>query len=163
MSLHRRRRLRRLGLPEVVAVIIVAFTVWMMTVWWRSAEQPGWEQTGGRIRQCSIRNTHYNAEPNENVVHLSFEYFVGGMRYANEWTGIWPLVESPDALSPGQMDELTSGEHILTVFFDPLNPAHCQLHSPRREQPIILTLLALASLVFALTYFLKIYPAWRNA
>ena len=61
MPLHQRRRLQRPGLPELVALLLVALAVVPAGLWWQRNTRPDYSKTAGRVKECEIRLTHYNA------------------------------------------------------------------------------------------------------
>ena len=122
MALHTHKRRMRVGLPEVVAAVLIALATVMATMWWRDANLPEWAQAEGRILECAIRDTHYNAEDYRPKVTVGYEYNVGTTRHTGSFAGFWPLAKSANALPPSRYGELKSRAFGLIVFYDPQEP-----------------------------------------
>jgi len=163
MALRPRRRLRSPGLPEFVAAFLLVMAGIPAALWLHSVHQPDWEQTTGQVVSCTIRSTHYNAQPNRAKLDLVYDYHANGIPYREHWTGMWPHGEGPNALPIGRLDELKQAGYPLTVLYDPQNPSSSRLHETGKDRQLYYGILAPVMLVLALAYCLKGYPAWRRA
>ena len=162
MPLLRKRRLRRPGLPEWVAVAALAVAVIPAVMWVEATTSPSLSQTTGRCLSCTIRLTHYNAVNNLPKVYLTYAYSVGTAEFTGQWEGFWPATNSPNALPPDKLDQLKTTGYPLTVFYDPSNPRQSYLHVPGPSSPALHAFFAIAAALAAFTYIVRIYPAWKT-
>ena len=163
VSFHQRKKRRlRIGLPELVAMALIALTAALATRWWRTAGQPGWVKVPGRTVSCEIRRTHFNAEPSRDKVALGYEYEVAGRTFSGSWMGYWPKVHSPNALPDGQIEKLRTKAYPLVVHYNPQNPSQSRLHNPDPDALMLYTLLAFGSGIALIVYGVRLYPAWKR-
>lgn len=161
MALHTRKKMTRPGLPEIVALILIVLALICTTAWWRDVNEPEWGESEGRILTCNIHETHYNAQDYRPKVTMEYEYSVGSQEYTGSFTGFWPAVGNANALPTDRFNELTDKSFGLLVFYEPGNPANSKLDVVGANNEFWLGGAALASLVLAVLYYVKVYPAWR--
>jgi len=162
MPLHQKHRLRRPGLPELVAVAAVIAAIAAAVAWLNAATAPTLEQTFGRIVSCDIRLTHYNAASDLSKVFVDYAYSAGIGTYTGHWEGFWPSTKSPDALPPDKLDLLKSPGRTITVFYDPADPGRSFLHSSATRFPALYAFAAAATALAAVIYLVRIYPTWKR-
>lgn len=162
MPLHRKRRLQRPGLPELVALAAVVAAIVTAVAWLNSATAPELRQTTGTINSCDIRLTHYNAASVLPKVFLTYTYSIAGVDYTGGWQGFWPETDSPDALAPDKLDILKSPGRGISVFYNPANPQQSFLHGPTAGFPALYAFAAAGATLAAAAYVLRIYPAWKT-
>ncbi len=162
MGLHQRRRFERPGLPEVVGIALVVFTGLAALLWWQGNTRPRLLPTSGKVVECSMRLTHYNATAMRNKVAMTYEYSVGGARHTGSWEGFWPVSDSPNALPPDEVPSLQKKGYPLVVLYEPGNPGSSSLHQPldrvnhfRRMTTCILGAVTLLYLAIG-------YPSWKR-
>lgn len=95
-------------------------------------------------------------------VSVQYKYTIGQATLFGAWAGVWPDVESPNALPANRIDELKQPNRIITVLYDPSNPAESRLHYPMTPNPGIYAFCTLMLCFFTLYYFVRVYPAWRG-
>lgn len=165
MSLHRRkhywRTMRRPGLPEVVALGLVATLMVLLTLWLRNVNQPDWQETRGIAITGQIETSVDTARPVERKVHLTYQYQVDGQMYTGRYDDFWPAGGSPNALIPADLTVLTQRGHPLTVHYDPAHPSNSQLHFAAGASSLIYLTMSGIMCVVAVLYCLVVYPAWR--
>jgi len=161
VGLRQRTRRKRFGLPEVVALALTIVVGHFALRLWRTNDLSGWPQAPGWVTTCSIRKTHYNAEPSGDKVCLTYEYDVAGQTYIGSWTGYWPRAHSPNALPDGNVAVLKAEKYPLLVLYNPYDHAQNRLHNPDPDQRIVFTVLTFGAGVLLLFYCVKLYPAWR--
>jgi len=162
MALQQRKRRQKAGLPEFVAVILVCAAALPALAWWHSSARPAYRRVRGRILECEIRLTHYNATKDLNKVKLAYEYTLGGNTYSGQWQGFWPAAESPNALPPEQIEALHDNSFPLVVLYKPGHPSQSILHYADHGVPRLYAGLALGALLLAVLYFALFYPAWKQ-
>jgi len=161
MGLQQRRGRREAGWPELVAVLLVGAATVPAMAWWRSHTRPAYQRATGRILDCEIRPTHYNAADHLNKVSLTYEYAAVGETHTGRWQGFWPAAKSPNALPPARLDALRAGSFPLVVLYDPTDPARSTLHYASPGAAKLYGGLALLAVVLALLYVALLYPAWK--
>lgn len=161
MTWRRRTGRWRPAGPEYIAVFLLVVLLVAALLAWRTATAPPWPHTTGTVLSCNIRSVHYNAEPNDTKVSLTYQYVVGGQTYAAQWEGLWPAAGSPNALPPDRLHELESPGYRLRVYYDPQNPSRSDLEDGSRDDVLFFSALFVGILAVFLIYLLKIYPMWR--
>ena len=162
MGLHRRRHHVKLRLPDYLALLLVAAVAVSATLWWRAQFQNLWLETGGRVVEGQVVESHYNAQLTEPRVDLLYTYTVGGVVFDSRWKGFWPVEHSPNALPESRYNELFTPGHPLTVFYEAGNPSNADLHRQSNESRLILTLVTVLLVAGTCVYLLRFYPAWRR-
>ena len=162
MGFHQRRHRGRIGVPDVVAFLLVGVLVVLGSCWWRAVQGPVWAEALGRTATCEIRPTHFNAEPCGNKVMLTYEYEVGGVTFGGEWTGYWPRGHSPNALPDGHVEVLRTKDYPLTVLYDPEDPSRSRLHDAASGEQLLFTILTFASGICLTVYCVRVYPVWKS-
>ena len=162
MALQQRKRRQKAGLPEFLAVVLVCAAALPALAWWHSSARPAYRRVRGRILECEIRLTHYNATKDLNKVKLAYEYSLGGNTYSGRWQGFWPAAVSPNALLPDQIEALHEKSFPLVVLYEPDDPSHSTLHYAGHGAPKLYAGVALVALVLAVLYFALFYPTWRE-
>ncbi len=153
----------RPGAPEAVGTILILFVVFAALLTWQAANVPPWPHTAGRVLSCSITSIHYNAEPNDTKVSLTYEYSVNGQTYAGRWEGLWPTTGTPNALPQDRVHELEEPGRRIYVYYDPRNPAVSRLEDGSRDFLLVYAGLFVVLLILLLMYLVRVYPAWRLA
>lgn len=161
MALQRRTKRWRPAAPEFIGVFLCVVLLFAGVLAWRATTAPPWPHTTGTVLSCNLRSVHYNAEPNDTKVSLSYEYVVGGQTYAARWEGLWPVAGSPNALPEERLHELETPGYRLRVYYDPENPSRSELEDGSRDNVLLFSLFFVGSLATFLVYVLKIYPTWR--
>lgn len=162
MGLPRRRRDLRFGMPEAAAVLLLAPTLVFAFLWWDTAEGPAWAETPGQVVSGRVVSTHYNAQPYEDKVTLTYVYSVSGMKFTGQWEGIWPHGTGPNELPEDQLSLLERPGYPLRIFYDPADPRTSRLHIAPAGIGLLYATLALVGGVLTAYYTLRIYPAWKR-
>ena len=151
----------RPGAPEGVGLALITLVVMLAVKTWLAANMPPWPRTLGTVLSCAIRSVHYNAEPNDTKVTLTYEYVANGQTYAGNWQGLWPATGSANALPPERLHELEEPGYRLYVYYDPRNPAISRLEDGSRDSLFVYAMLFVGCLAIFLVYLIRFYPAWR--
>ena len=162
MPLHQRRRLQRPGLPELVALLLVALAVVPAGLWWQRNTRPDYSKTAGRVKECEIRLTHYNATNLLKKVRMTYTYGVGAGTLTGTWEGYWPSADSPNALPQNKLDDLRTKDYPLVVLYDPADPRKSRLHYPNTGPHTMYGVVALAAALGAVVYLAAGYPMWKE-
>jgi len=160
MALGTRRTWRRPGLPEFVALLLLIGGVALAALWWRSMVEGDWRQTAGRVVECSIRPTHYNAPDYQRKVDVAYAYSVGGVEFAGHWSGFWPETHSPNALTSDDLDRLLGPAYPLVVFYNPRRPWASRIDDPNQGEQTVYGWLAVGCFAAAAFYCVRVYPVW---
>ena len=160
MGIERRRAIRLRGALEVLAVLFLALPVLVLVLWWGAPPQGNWRTTNGVIVKSSIGRTHYNAPDHLVKADVTYEYSVGVSTYQGRWRGAWPEAESPNALPPSRLHELTPGRSLL-ILYDPDDPRRSSPHYPGQAR-LLFALLFPLSLIAAGFYLFKVFPILRR-
>lgn len=163
MPLHHHRHIRKPGLPELAVVIGLTSAAVFGGLWYGSLGAENWRRTTGWIARVHIRNIHYNATEDAARIRLTYRYEVGGIPYVQEWDGLWPIVDSPNALPPDRIRELEVADYPLVILYDPANPSRSALHQVSQGDRKLYQNLAVASFLFTFLYLGTIYPRWKRA
>jgi len=161
--MHHHKTRRKPGLPDLVGLALLGLVCIPAILWWRAGIQPDWVRTGGRILECNLVRTHYNAEDSPTKVSVQYEYTTLSGTYAGSWSGFWPNVHSPNQLAYDRVEELQRPGFPLVVLYDPANPSQSRLHNVNDTQGIFYGLIFALVLAGAFFYFVRIYPGWKRA
>lgn len=162
MSFTRRSRKQKPGLPELVLLLLVGLTAYCAFNWEKTLGEPGWEKTNGWVTSCEIKKTHYNAQPSDDKVAITYNYDAHAGTYPGSWEGYWPRIHSPNALPEGNIEVLKQPNYPLIVMFDPHDPSKSRLHNPDSDRQITWVILTFGAGVALAFYLIRIYPAWRE-
>ncbi len=161
MALYHRKRFQAPGLPEFIVLMLIVCVVVSATCWWCETRKPELERTVGTVIACDITKAHYNAQPYQKKVSIKYEYSVGAGDFTGDWTGFWPSMHSPNALSPDNLEVLRQSDYPLVVLYDPGNPSDSRLHNPKPERAFHLTMLTFSLGAVFVVYCVWIYPRWK--
>lgn len=161
MGFRRRKTRERPGLPEFVAVCLLALALVSVLAWRQGDAGGGWPEAPGHVMSATIRPTHYNAPDYRPKVSVTYEYTVNGVAHRGYWEGYWPEMNSPNALLPEERRLLEESGFPLVVMYDPDEPARSRLHDPPGERRILLGVASVVAFLAAAVYFVRIYPAWK--
>jgi len=159
--LRQSRQFQKVGIPEIVVLILVGAALVTTTLWWRGNGQSTYRETEGRVVNGEIQWVHYNATDAQRIVSLTYQYTVGTTSYTGTWAGLWPEDQSPNALSSSKLDLLRTKDYPLRVFYDPVDPAQSFLHVVSGAEDQVYKGLAISACVAALAYCAGVYPAWK--
>ncbi|NIA15765.1 MAG: DUF3592 domain-containing protein [Nitrospiraceae bacterium] len=162
MALHQRRRLQRPGLPEFVVMLLVGLAVVPAMLWCQRNTRPEYKKTEGRVKNCEIRLTHYNADNMLSKVKLTYTYSAGPATMTGVWEGYWPSAESPNALPQNKLDLLRTENYPLVVLYDPADPSKSRLHYPGAVPHTMYGVVALTAALGVVLYLATGYPMWKK-
>lgn len=162
MGLHQRRKLQRPGFPEAAALFLIVLTALPALLWVQENVRPSKTATVGRVTQCDITLTHYNATDLRQKVSLDYAYDVGGTTYHGHFEGLWPQAHSPNALIGDDVNRLRNAGFPLQVFYDPRNPRYASIHEAVEVTRTQYARISLAALAVTLLYCVYVYPNWKE-
>lgn len=146
------------GWGELGGLALALITLVFLLLWFVEQGRPTWPEAAGRILEARWVSTHYNAPPNENKVHLTYEYSVANRIYRDQWTGMWPAGAGPNPLPQNRLDVLRNPSFRLRVFYKPTDPAVNRLHINTNDLAFAYMLLSGVAAIVTVYYLLKIYP-----
>ena len=162
MARQRHRRGGAIGWPEALFVILVIATISPgLGLAIRPQEGAVFQEAPGYVTSGTRESVHYNAQPNEQKVTITFEYIVDGLNYDGRWSGFWPSLGSYNAVDPDNINSLLSGNVPITVMYDPEDPSVYQIHPESSLGWIVLMFLFGAGCVATFVYATVIYPRLR--
>lgn len=138
-----------------------ALTLVFGLLWLRAATQETWKRTAGTATSVKIQSVHYNATDYTARVDLDYRYSVNAISYAGQWSGLWPSVESPNALDSDRIHEIEEEGYLLTVFYHPDYPSRSTLHAAPENNRMYANL-AIAFFGLTFVYAAALYPRWKT-
>lgn len=150
----------QLGWGEIAAMLLFVLTGMFLLLWYAEQSRPLWPEARGRVLHANWVSTHYNAEPNEDKVHIVFEYRANEVLFRDEWEGMWPTGVGPNPLPEDRLDVLLDPSFNLRVFYDPQEPARNRLHVNTNDMAFAYMLLSGVSALATAYYLMRVYPRY---
>ena len=162
MSLHQKRRFNPFGLPEFIGLVLLTAVVFFGVEWLHASPTHRWNEAIGHITNCDIQSIHYNAEPNQNKVSISYIYRVNEIPFQGSWSGMWPETDSPNSLSDEEITQLKNSEYVLRVFYNPQNPEINRIHDLVDTKRYVFSILSVLGILVVIYYLVIVYPRWKG-
>lgn len=162
VALRHHHRWRQIGLPEFLALVLVASVVVFTALWLLSRGAGEWHETPGSVVSGEIVPVRDRPRPEEIRVRVHYTYTAQGLPYTGFYEGFWPAAGSPNALDEGRIEELTQEGRPVTVYFDPLAPDRSKLFFAELDAGGMYLALAVVAGGLTLLYCMVLYPAWRR-
>lgn len=161
MSLHQRRQRLKLRFPEIVAALVVLISVLPAVLWAYEGQQSPWQPGVGYVTGVRFIRNSTNTDHLPDRAEVSYQYAVRGSSYTGRWDGAWPQAHSPDALPRTALQRELRAGHLLTVYYDPGQPARNTLHARGPGRIHVYEALTVLGVVTALAFLLRGYPRLR--
>lgn len=162
MALHRRRKLKAPGLPELVGALLVCLAIAPAVLWRYEYLHPSYEEAAGIIVDCTRKLTHYNATAVQAKLTVEYEYAVGGTSFIGTWSGFWPQSVEPGSVPLGELSGEEARGLPVKVFYNSRNPSNSVLLYPAMGSPLLYGLLTLAATLACMVYCSTLYPTWTR-